>query len=79
MTDEKVIKLAKTLHTETVNRVGGPQAWGRMTDDVKAEAYATTAWNRVYQRWDAGTVKVTVEDVALAYTLLNEALNADAT
>ena len=77
MTDEKVVKLAKSMHTHTVERVGGPQAWGRMTDDVKIEAYAATAWLLTYARWEEGMSKVTVEDVALAYTLLNASLNPD--
>jgi len=74
MTDEKVVKLAKTMHTSTVSRVGGLMAWGRMTPDVKAEAYAATAWLLTYARWDEGVEKVTVEDVALAYALLTAQL-----
>lgn len=74
MTDEKVVKLAKTMHTRTVDRVGGVMAWGRMTPDVKAEAYAATAWLLTYARWDEGVDKVTVEDVALAYALLTAQL-----
>lgn len=74
MTDEKVVKLAKSMHTTTLNRVGGSAAWGRMTPDVKAEAYAATAWLLTYARWDEGVDKVAVADVALAYALLTSQL-----
>lgn len=58
------------MHASTLSRVGGSTAWERMTIDVQAEAYATTAWLLVYSRWDVGTRQVSVEDVALAYGAL---------